>query len=191
MVCLLIVVLIMFVLVIIVYTTKINSFLILEAKMKSLMITKYGDVNSSLEEQEVPKPAVKANQILIKTYSSSFNPIDYKIVSGAYKALGKLSFPAGIGRDVSGIVDEVGKNVRKFKTGDKVYSRINESFVGTMAEYVLSNVKDTALMPSNLSFDESASIPVVGLTTLQSSLTAHHLETYTKTYMMHSFLMLL
>ena len=77
MVCLLIVVLIMFVLVIIVYTTKINSFLILEAKMKSLMITKYGDVNSSLEEQEVPKPAVKANQILIKTYSSSFNPVSY------------------------------------------------------------------------------------------------------------------
>jgi len=168
MVCLLIVVLIMFVLVIIVYTTKINSFLILEAKMKSLMITKYGDVNSSLEEQEVPKPAVKANQILIKTYSSSFNPIDYKIVSGAYKALGKLSFPAGIGRDVSGIVDEVGKNVRKFKTGDKVYSRINESFVGTMAEYVLSNVEDTALMPSNLGFDESASIPLVGLTTYQA-----------------------
>ena len=168
MVCFLIVVLIMFVLVIIVYTTKINSFLILEAKMKSLMITKYGDVNSSLEEQEVPKPAVKANQILIKTYSSSFNPIDYKIVSGAYKALGKLSFPAGIGRDVSGIVDEVGKNVRKFKTGDKVYSRINESFVGTMAEYVLSNVEDTALMPSNLGFDESASIPLVGLTTYQA-----------------------
>ena len=136
--------------------------------MKSLMITKYGDVNSSLEEQEVPKPAVKANQILIKTYSSSFNPIDYKIVSGAYKALGKLSFPAGIGRDVSGIVDEVGKNVRKFKTGDKVYSRINESFVGTMAEYVLSNVEDTALMPLNLGFDESASIPLVGLTTYQA-----------------------
>ena len=136
--------------------------------MKSLMITKYGDINSSLEEQEVPKPAVKANQILIKTFSSSFNPIDYKIVSGDYKALGKLSFPAGIGRDVSGIVDEVGKNVRKFKTGDKVYSRINESFVGTMAEYVLSNVEDTALMPSNLRFDESASIPLVGLTTYQA-----------------------
>ena len=95
--------------------------------MKSLMITKYGNVNSSLEEQEDPKPAVKANQILIKTYSSSFNPIDYKIVNGAFKAMGKVSFPVGIGRDISGIVEEVGKNVRKFKTGDKVYSRINES----------------------------------------------------------------
>ena len=136
--------------------------------MKSLMITKYGDINSSLEEQDIPKPLVEANQILIRTYSSSFNPIDHMIVKGDYKAMGKVAFPAGIGRDVSGIVEEVGKNVRKFKIGDKVYSRINESFVGTMAEYVLSNVKDTALMPSNLSFDESASIPLVGLTTYQA-----------------------
>ena len=136
--------------------------------MKSLMITKYGDINSSLEEQEIAKPALEENQILIKTYSSSFNPIDHMIVAGDYKALGKVSFPVGIGRDVSGIVEKVGKNVKKFKKGDKVYSRINESHVGTMAEYVVSNVKDTALMPSNLSFDESASIPLVGLTTYQA-----------------------
>ena len=136
--------------------------------MKSLMITKYGDINSSLEEQEIAKPKLEANQILIKTYASSFNAMDHMIVKGDYKAMGKVSFPAGIGRDVSGIVEEVGKNVRKFKIGDKVYSRINESFVGTMAEYVLSNVKDTALIPSNLSFDESASIPLVGLTTYQA-----------------------
>ena len=116
--------------------------------MKSLMITKYGDINSSLEEQEIAKPEVGANQILIKTYASSFNPMDHMIVKGDYKAMSKVSFPAGIGRDVSGIVEEVGKNVKKFKKGDKVYSRINESHVGTMAEYVVSNVKDTALMPS-------------------------------------------
>ena len=82
--------------------------------------------------------------------------------------MGKVTFPIGTGRDVSGTIEEIGKNVKKFNVGDKVYSRINESFVGTMAEYVLSNVKDTALMPSNLSFDESASIPLVGLTTYQS-----------------------
>ena len=136
--------------------------------MKSLMITKYGDISSSLEQQEVTKPIIEANQILIKTYSSSFNPYDYKIVRGDFKAMGKLSFPIGIGRDVSGIVEEVGKSVRKFKVGDKVYSRPNESFVGTMAEYVVTNDEDTALMPSNLNFDESASIPLVGLTSYQA-----------------------
>ena len=158
----------MFVLVIIVYTTKIISFLILEVQMKSLMVTKYGDISSSLEVQELTKPEVLADQILIKVYSSSFNPFDYKFIRGDFKAMGKVTFPIGTGRDVSGTIEEIGKNVKKFNVGDKVYSRINESFVGTMAEYVLSNVKDTALMPSNLSFDESASIPVVGLTTLQA-----------------------
>ena len=136
--------------------------------MKSLMITKYGDINSSLEEQEIAKPALEENQILIKAYSSSFNPIDFKIVRGDFKAMGKVTFPIGTGRDVSGIIEEIGKNIKKFKKGDKVYSRVNESHVGTMAEYVVSNVKDTALMPSNLSFDESASIPLVGLTTYQA-----------------------
>ena len=136
--------------------------------MKSLMITKYGDINSSLEEQEIAKPVLEENQILIKAYSSSFNPIDFKIVRGDFKAMGKVTFPIGTGRDVSGIIEEIGKNIKKFKKGDKVYSRVNESHVGTMAEYVVSNVKDIALIPSNLSFDESASIPLVGLTSYQA-----------------------
>ena len=74
----------MFVLVIIVYTTKIISFLILEVQMKSLMVTKYGDISSSLEVQELTKPEVQADQILIKVYSSSFNPFDYKFIKGDF-----------------------------------------------------------------------------------------------------------
>jgi NADPH:quinone reductase-like Zn-dependent oxidoreductase len=132
------------------------------------MMTKYGDIGTSLEEQEVSIPTVSANQILIKTHSASFNPIDYKILRGDFKAMGKIQFPKGIGRDVSGVIEKVGKNVKNFKTGDKVYSRIAEDFVGTMAEYVISNDKDVAFTPSNLSFDESASIPLAGLTSYQA-----------------------
>jgi len=136
--------------------------------MKSLMMTKYGDAGTSLKVQEVPIPNFGKNQILIKTHSASFNPIDYKILRGDFKAMGKIQFPKGIGRDVSGIVEKVGKNVKNFKAGDKVYSRIAEDFVGTMAEYVISNDNDAALIPSNLSFDESASIPLAGLTSYQA-----------------------
>ena len=132
------------------------------------MMTKYGDAGTSLKVQEVPIPNFGKNQILIKTHSASFNPIDYKILRGDFKAMGKIQFPKGIGRDVSGIVEKVGKNVKNFKAGDKVYSRIAEDFVGTMAEYVISNDNDAALIPSNLSFDESASIPLAGLTSYQA-----------------------
>ena len=136
--------------------------------MKSLMMTKYGDIGSSLEVQEVPTPKVGENQILIKTHSASFNPIDYSILRGDFKAMKKIQFPQGIGRDVSGVVEKVGKKVKTFKVGDKVFSRIDESFVGTMAEYVISNVSDSALIPSNLSHEESAGIPLTGLTAYQA-----------------------
>ena len=84
------------------------------------------------------------------------------------KAVRKIQFPQGIGRDVSGIVEKIGKSIKGFKVGDKVFSRIDENLVGTMAEYVVSNEEDVALMPSNLSFYEAASIPLAGLTAYQS-----------------------
>ena len=136
--------------------------------MISLMIKKYGELEQSLEFQEIPVPKIQPNQLLIKTQASSFNPLDYKIVRGDFKAVRKIQFPKGIGRDVSGVIEEIGESVKGFKVGDKVFSRIDENLVGTMAEYVVSNEKDVALMPSNLSFNEAASIPLAGLTVYQS-----------------------
>ena len=136
--------------------------------MISLMIKKYGDLEQSLEFQEIPVPVIQPNQLLIRTQAASFNPLDYKIARGDFKAVRKIQFPQGIGRDVSGIVEKIGKSIKGFKVGDKVFSRIDENLVGTMAEYVVSNEKDVALMPSNLSFNEAASIPLAGLTAYQS-----------------------
>ena len=136
--------------------------------MISLMIKKYGDLEQSLEFQEISVPVIQPSQLLIRTQAASFNPLDYKIVRGDFKAVRKIQFPEGIGRDVSGIVEKNGESVKGFKVGDKVFSRIDENLVGTMAEYVVSNEKDVALMPSNLSFNEAASIPLAGLTAYQS-----------------------
>ena len=136
--------------------------------MKSLMITKYGKLSTSLEIQEVPIPSIAPNQILIKTYASSFNPLDYKIVRGDFKAMRKIQFPKGIGRDVSGVIEQVGEKVEKFKAGEKVCSRIDESLVGTMADYVISNADDVSLLPSNLKHEEIAGIPLAGLTSYQA-----------------------
>ena len=137
-------------------------------KMTSLMMTKYGDINETLEFQEISKPTISSKQILIKTKAASYNPLDYKIIRGDFKSVRKIKFPKGIGRDVSGIVEEIGLDVEGFKVGDNVFSRISEECVGTMAEYVISNESDVSLMPSNLNFLESASIPLAGLTVYQS-----------------------
>ena len=136
--------------------------------MTSLMMKKYGKINEVLEFQKINKPTISSKQILIKTKATSYNPLDYKIIRGDFKSFRKINFPKGIGRDVSGVIETVGADVKGFKIGDRVFSRISEALVGTMADYVVSNEADVSLMPLNLNFIEAASIPLAGLTVYQS-----------------------
>ena len=64
--------------------------------MLSLKMNKYGKLEQSLEFLETPVPIIQFNQLLIRTRASSFNPIDYKIVRGDFKAVRKIQFPKGI-----------------------------------------------------------------------------------------------
>lgn len=73
-----------------------------------------------------------------------------------------------LGHDVAGIVTQVGKNVKKFKVGDEIYSRVSDFHIGTFAEFISINEKDVALEPKNLTMEESASIPLVALTAWQA-----------------------
>lgn len=136
--------------------------------MKALQITGYGDVKNNLVFSEVEKPTVKDNQVLIEIHSASVNPIDYKIIEGILKQIRKLNFPCPIGFDVAGIVVERGSNVTHLKVGDEVYSRVPSESPGTFAEYIAVDSDVVCLKPSNLNFSESASLPLVGLTTIQS-----------------------
>jgi NADPH:quinone reductase-like Zn-dependent oxidoreductase len=136
--------------------------------MKALQITGYGDVKSNLVFSEVEKPTIKDNQVLIEIHSASVNPIDYKIIEGLLKQIRKLTFPCPIGFDVAGIVLERGSNVTNLKVGDEVYSRVPSESPGTFAEYIAVDSDVVCLKPSNLNFSESASLPLVGLTTIQS-----------------------
>lgn len=73
-----------------------------------------------------------------------------------------------MGHDVAGIVVRVGRNVRNFKQGDAVYSRVPDGRIGTLAEFIAVRAEDVALKPSNLTMVEAASIPLVGLTAWQA-----------------------
>ncbi|NQX82329.1 MAG: NADP-dependent oxidoreductase [Flavobacteriaceae bacterium] len=135
--------------------------------MKALQIMGYGDVKDNLAFNEIEKPTIKENQVLIEIYASSVNPIDYKIIEGLMKQLDKLTFPAPIGFDVTGVIVEKGKNVTNLNIGDEVYSRVPSDAPGTFAEYIAVDNGVVSLKPSNLSFEEAASLPLVGLTTIQ------------------------
>tara|TARA_B110000503_G_scaffold124332_1_gene190781 strand:+ start:14476 stop:15531 length:1056 start_codon:yes stop_codon:yes gene_type:complete len=144
--------------------------------MQALMMTKYGEISTSLAFQDTETPTISPSQLLIQVHVSSINPIDYKVLRGDFKAFIKTTFPQGIGRDVSGVVVEVGSSVTHFKVGDAVLSRVGEEVVGTIAQFVASEEQHTALKPEKMTHEEAASIPLAGLTALQALVTTANLK---------------
>lgn len=117
---------------------------------------------------EVAMPKIKDNEVLVEVHAASINPLDTKIRKGELKLLLQYEMPLTLGNDFSGTVIEVGKGVTKFKVGDEVYGRPRSEMMGTFTEYLAVHEADIALKPKNLSFEEAASIPLVGLTSYQA-----------------------
>jgi len=136
--------------------------------MKALQITGYGKIEDNLAINEVKKPSINDSQVLVEIYSASVNPVDYKIVEGKLKQINKLKFPAAIGFDVAGIVVEKGKKVTDLEIGDEIFSRVPTLSPGTIAEYIAIDSNVVTKKPSNLDFSAASSIPLVGVTTVQS-----------------------
>lgn len=133
--------------------------------MKALAIENYGKKPNFLD---FPMPKINNDEVLVEIYAASINPLDTKIRKGELKLLLKYKMPLILGNDFSGKIVEVGTSVTKFKVGDEVYGRPRANKMGTFTEYLSVNQEDIALKPKNLSFEEAASIPLVGLTSYQA-----------------------
>ncbi|PFE25503.1 NADPH:quinone reductase [Bacillus anthracis] len=134
--------------------------------MKAMIIDKYGKV--PMRMAEVPTPEINEYEVLAEIYAASINPIDFKIRDGKVKMLLKYEMPLILGNDFSGVITKVGSKVTHFKVGDEIYARPRKNKIGTFAEYIAIHEDDIALKPKNLSFEEAASIPLVGLTSYQA-----------------------
>lgn len=135
--------------------------------MKAMIIEKYGK-NVPLIMAEQPMPNIGEHDVLVEIHAASLNPIDYKIKEGKMKLLLNYKFPLILGNDFSGVVVKVGDRVNSFKPGDEVYGRPRKNRIGTLAEYIAVHEEDICLKPQNLTFEEAASIPLIGLTTYQA-----------------------
>ncbi len=139
--------------------------------MKAIVFSKYGPPDL-LEKKEIEKPVPKSDEVLIKVHAASVNPLDWHIMRGAPK-FARVSFGLfkpkvkSLGADVAGMIVETGKNVTKFKTFDEVFGELGLKYIGSFAEYVLAKEEHILLKPSNISFLESAAVPVTALTALQ------------------------
>ena len=136
--------------------------------MKALQIVKYGEIKDSLAFNEVSKPTVQANDVIIEVKAAAINPIDKSIILGNLQGMLPIPLPSTSAYDVSGIVVETGNEVSNFEIGDLVYSRVPQEQMGTLAEFVAVTSNAVSKKPGNISFEEAASLPLTGLTALQA-----------------------
>ena len=120
-----------------------------------------------LHEEELPKPTPGPRDLLVRVRAASVNPVDCKIRSGGQRNIIRYTFPWVLGLDVSGVVEAVGASVTRFRPGDDVWSSPTHRRAGTYAEYTCIDEREAAIKPKNLSHEEAASIPLVGLTAYQ------------------------
>lgn len=143
--------------------------------MKAFIADRYGK-KESLRLREVPEPALRENDVLVQVYAAGVNLIDAKVRNGEFKLILPYHPPFALGHDVAGVVVRVGSRVRQFKVGDEVYSRPDDFRIGTFAEFIAINEDSVALKPRNITMEEAASIPLVGLTVWQALVEKAHLK---------------
>lgn len=141
--------------------------------MKAFTRTVYGGPEV-LQLEEVEKPSVKEDHILVKVAANSANPADWHILRGKpflarfafglFKPKDKL-----LGADFAGTVEKVGNKATHFKVGDSVFGEVLQG--GAFAEYICAPANVCAIMPEGTGFPEMACVPMAGLTALQALIT--------------------
>jgi NADPH:quinone reductase-like Zn-dependent oxidoreductase len=127
--------------------------------MKAIVLTEFGGPEKLvLRDQPEPKP--DTGQVKVRVASAGINPIDWKIRSGARKAVLPHGLPAILGRDAAGEVVEVGPGVTAFKPGDRVLGNVPESY----AEFVVAPAEAWAMLPAGLDAKDAGALPLVLLT---------------------------
>lgn len=135
--------------------------------MKAFIVHRYGK-KEKLQLTNVAEPVMGEKDVLVQVYATGVNLLDSKIRNGEFKLFLPYKTPFTLGHDVAGVVVKVGTGVKQFKVGDEVYARPSDHRIGTFAEYISMNENDVALKPKNLTMEEAASIPLVGLTAWQA-----------------------
>jgi NADPH2:quinone reductase len=129
--------------------------------MRAMVITRFGGPDV-FELQDRERPAPNPGEVLVRIVASGTNPVDAKIRQAGSWA--QIPFPAVLGYDVSGVIEELGPGVTEFKVGDEVFytPEIFGNSHGSYAEYTVASARIVAHKPANLSHIEAAGIPLAG-----------------------------
>jgi alcohol dehydrogenase len=134
--------------------------------MKAFVIDRFGS-NEVMRAGEMPDPELRDDDVLVQIHAASVNPLDLKIRDGKLKLVLPYHLPLILGNDLAGVVVRVGSQVRRFKPGDEVYARTETDRIGAFAEFISIKEDAVANKPKELTMEEAASNPLVGLTAWQ------------------------
>ena len=144
-----------------------------------MVYRRYGSADV-LELQDIEKPDIGDDQLLVRVRAASVNPYDWHLLTGL-PYIGRLHFgpfkpkDLVLGADLAGVVEEVGPDVTRFRRGDEVFGMVDGGVpgkelldLGSFAEFVRVSEDSVVPKPSNLSFQEAAAIPLAGLTAISA-----------------------
>jgi NADPH:quinone reductase-like Zn-dependent oxidoreductase len=139
--------------------------------MKAVRLLEYG---GQLVFDDVPTPTIAHGEILVKIKSTTVNHVDLVKASGTVRQILPIELPWIPGHEFSGIVEQIGSDVASCAPGDAVFGATTG--MGAYVEYLAVKAAAIARKPSNLSFEEAASVPVAAQTAWEGIFTHGHLE---------------
>jgi NADPH:quinone reductase and related Zn-dependent oxidoreductases len=138
--------------------------------MKAVRLLEFG---GQLVFDDVPAPAIARDEILVKIKSTAVNHLDLVKASGTLRQILPIDLPWIPGHEFSGIVEQIGSDVAAYAPGDAVFGT---SGLGAYAEFLAVKPATIVRKPSNLSFEEAASVPVASQTAWEGIFTHGYLE---------------
>lgn len=138
-----------------------------QSSMKAIVIHSQGGPEV-LKYEDVPRSQPKDDEILIRVMAAGVNPVDVGIREGRFAHYAEGQFPHILGMDVSGVVEETGSKVTKFKKGDAVYAYLSFDEQGGYAEFAVTKEDHAALKPKSIDFEHAAAVPLAATTAWQA-----------------------
>lgn len=139
--------------------------------MKAIVCTRYGTPDA-LELQDVPEPAPKQGEALVRIHAASLNAADLEYLRGTWSARFGGPLRPGrkiLGSDIAGRIEAVGRDVKQFRPGDEIWGDLSFPLAyGAFAEYVCVPESALRLKPAGMTFEQAAAIPSAGVVALQN-----------------------